>query len=79
MAIQNIDQYIETLPKSRREWLEVFGNQWGEPAKVMPGTCFACVWGDGEHAAGCERVTRMDPVKLQGILNAYQNGQIEIK
>ena len=46
MAITDIDQFIEKLPKERRDWLEVFGNQWGEPAKVMPGTCEACVWGE---------------------------------
>lgn len=49
MAIQSIDQYIEKLPKERREWLEIWGNQWGEPTKMMPGTCEACVWGRGEH------------------------------
>ena len=95
MAIQDIDQYIEALPKSRRDWLEVYGNQWGEPTKVMPGTCEACVWGRGEHV--CKPVeTRGEfhdvlladirawdaaqaNVKLQGQLNAYMNGQIEIK
>jgi hypothetical protein len=41
----DIDQYIEKLPKERKDWLEVFGNQWA-PVKQMPGTCEACVWGD---------------------------------
>ena len=78
MAIQDIDQYIEKLPKERKEWLECFGNQWA-PAKQMPGTCEACVWGRGEHAAGCARVTWVDQVKIQGQLNAYMNGFYEIK
>ena len=95
----DIDQFIEKLPKERRDWLEVWGNQWGEPTKVMPGTCEACVWGSGSHTKDCAlRQTvapfralgswaaihdyiwqsAMDP-KTQGILNAYQHGQIETK
>ena len=81
---QDIDQYIANLPKERKDWLEVFGNQWA-PTKQMPGTCEACVWGHGYHDLSCVKhgVMRfdrpVDQVKLQGILNAYMNGQIEIK
>jgi hypothetical protein len=24
------------------------------PSRVMPGTCPKCVWGEGEHAFGCQ-------------------------
>jgi hypothetical protein len=43
---------LDHLSKDRRDWLEVFGNQWA-PTKIMPGTCEACVYGAGEHVAGC--------------------------
>jgi hypothetical protein len=47
---------LDKLPKHRKEWLEVFGNQWAA-TKTMPGTCEACVWGTGKHAEGCEHKT----------------------
>jgi hypothetical protein len=77
---QDINQYIENLPKERRDWLEVFGNQWA-PVKQMPGTCEACVWGGERHAKDCVALPKAWDltVKLQGQLNAYMNGQIEIK
>ena len=57
MAITDIDQFIEKLPKERRYWLEVWGNQWGEPTKVMPGTCEACVWGEANHLHARDCIT----------------------
>lgn len=46
------EEQINKLPKKRRDWLEIHGNQWA-PVKVMPGTCEACVWGQGEHTLAC--------------------------
>ena len=46
------EQELEHLPKHRRDWLEIWGNQWA-PKKIMPGTCEACVYGHGEHVTGC--------------------------
>lgn len=48
------DEQIAKLPKHRREWLEIWGNTFA-PKKVMPGTCEACVFNEGEHASGCPR------------------------
>ena len=45
---------IDKLPKHRRDWLEVWGNEW-QPRKIAPGTCERCVFGEGEHAEGCVR------------------------
>lgn len=44
---------VAKLSKDRKDWLEVFGNQW-KPKRVMPGTCEACVWGGRDHVFGCE-------------------------
>lgn len=48
---------IEALPAYRKEWLQIHdgSSTWGQP-KIAPGTCTACVWGDGQHTIGC--VTR---------------------
>lgn len=46
-----LDEQIAKLPKHRKDWLGVFGNQWA-PKKVMPGTCEACVWNSGVHTCG---------------------------
>lgn len=43
---------LDHLPKHRQDWLGVWGNQW-KPAKMRPGTCELCVYGSGQHAAGC--------------------------
>lgn len=43
---------FDKLPKHRRDFLEIFGNQWS-PRMVFTGTCERCVWGSGEHSADC--------------------------
>lgn len=43
---------ISKLTPKDRDWLEIYGNQY-RPAKVMPGTCEACVFGLGRHANSC--------------------------
>ncbi len=48
----NADAFAH-LSKDRRDWLEVFGNTWGDTVKQMPGTCERCVWGSGEHSVEC--------------------------
>ena len=49
---------IEKLPKHRRDWLEVWGNEW-QPRKIAPGPCELCVFGMGNaHAEGCVKRSR---------------------
>ncbi len=49
---------LSHLPKDRRDWLEIFSDVRGGTVKVMAGTCEACVWGRGEHAAICAERNR---------------------
>lgn len=46
------EEKIKNLSPYYRDFCEVWGNQWA-PAKVMPGTCEACVFGRGEHMPSC--------------------------
>ncbi len=45
---------LNKLPKDKRDWLEIYGNQY-RPARVMPGTCEACIFGSGEHNHAIEQ------------------------
>lgn len=43
---------IEKLSKRRKEWIGCWGNIW-QSRKVEPGTCTACVFGEGTHSETC--------------------------
>ncbi len=44
---------LNNIPKDKRDWLEIYGNQYRAKA-VAPGTCEACVFARGEHVPGCK-------------------------
>lgn len=54
MNAEQIDAKIKSLPRHKRDWLEIYGDTFAAK-KVMPGTCEACVYGSGEHSETCER------------------------
>ncbi len=58
----NIEQQIDKMTKSQKDFIGVWGNQWA-PRKTVPfvGTCELCTWGKGEHSDDCV-------VKLNGLL-----------
>ncbi len=58
------------LSKDRRDWLEVFGNTWGDTNKQMPGTCELCVWGRGKHSVEC--------VTQANLFNAFESVNAEV-
>lgn len=66
------------LSKDRKDWLEIFGSQWGQRKRTT--CCDGCVFGERyQHAEWCEKRRPVDqhnriPQYVQDVVNAFRSG-----